>query len=111
MFKQSKQGSINVIGGTVPLNGDSLELMDNAFADCLNEGQPHAVLDLRNVPLIDSAGLERLLDLRDRFQKKTGILKLAGANPLCQDILSVTGVGLQFEVYPEVSQAVGSFIK
>jgi anti-anti-sigma factor len=111
MFKQSKQGSINVISGAVPLTGDALDLLDNAFADCLNEGQPRAVLDLRNTPLIDSAGLERMLDLRDRFQKKTGVLKLAGANPLCHDILSVTGVGLQFEVFPELSQAVGSFIQ
>ncbi|MCA9118972.1 MAG: STAS domain-containing protein [Planctomycetaceae bacterium] len=111
MFKQAKQGAISVISGSVPLSGDALDSLDSAFADCLREGQPHAVLDLRNTPLIDSAGLERLLELRDRFQKRTGVLKLAGANPLCQDILSVTGVGLQFEVFPEVSQAVGSFIQ
>ncbi len=110
MFKHSKQGAINVISGTLPLSGDALDLLDNAFTECLNEGQPRAVLDLRNVPLIDSAGLERLLDLRDRFQKKTGVLKLAGVNPLCQDIFSVTGVSSYFEVFPEVSQAVGSFI-
>ncbi|MBI2481218.1 MAG: STAS domain-containing protein [Planctomycetia bacterium] len=110
MFKQSKQGAITVISGTLPLSGDALELLDGAFAECLNEGQPHVVLDCRNIPLIDSAGLERLLDLRDRFQKKTGVLKLAGVNPLCHDILTVTGVSSYFEVFPEVSQAVGSFI-
>ena len=110
MFKHSKQGAINVISGTLPLSGEALDLFDGAFVECLNEGQPRAVLDLRNVPLIDSAGLERLLDVRDRFQKKTGVLKLAGANPLCQDILTITGVASYFEVFPEVSQAVGSFI-
>ena len=110
MFKHSKQGAINVISGTLPLSGDALDLFDGALVECLNEGQPRAVLDLRNVPLIDSAGLERLLDVRDRFQKKTGVLKLAGANPLCQDILTITGVASYFEVFPEVSQAVGSFI-
>ncbi len=111
MFKHSKQGAINVVSGALPLSGDALDLLDSAFADCLNEGQPHAVLDLREVPLIDSGGLERLLDLRDSFQQKTGELKLAGANPLCHDILSVTGVASYFEVYPEVGQAVGSFIQ
>ncbi|MEO8493605.1 MAG: STAS domain-containing protein [Planctomycetota bacterium] len=111
MFKHSKQGAINVISGTLPLCGDALDLLDKAFAGCLSEGQPHAVLDLRGVPLIDSAGLERLLDLRDRFQRKSGVLKLAGANPLCRDILSVTGVESYFEVLPGVSQAVGSFIQ
>ncbi|MDA1054755.1 MAG: STAS domain-containing protein [Planctomycetota bacterium] len=110
MFKQSKQGAINVISATLPLNSESLDLLDSAFAECFREGQPHAVLDLRSVPLIDSAGLEQLLDLRDRFQQKTGVLKLAGANPLCQDILSITGVAAYFEIFPEVNQAVGSFI-
>lgn len=111
MFKQSKQGAINVIGGPLPLSGESLDLLDHAFAECLTEGQPRAVLDMRAVPLIDSAGLERLLDLRDQFERKTGALKIAGPNPLCQDILSVTGVASYFEVFPEVSQAVGSFIQ
>ncbi|MBC8356462.1 MAG: STAS domain-containing protein [Planctomycetes bacterium] len=111
MFKHSKQGAINVISGTLPLSGDALELLEGAFDGCLSEGQPRAVLDLRSVPLIDSAGLERLLDLRDRFQKKMGDLKLAGANPLCDDILSVTGVASYFDVFPELSQAVGSFIE
>ncbi len=111
MFKHSKHGVINVISGTQPLSGDALGLLDEAFAGCLKEGQPRAVLDLRVVPLIDSAGLERLLDLRDRFQRKAGVLKLAGANPLCHDILSVTGVASYFEVFPETNQAVGSFIQ
>lgn len=111
MFKHSKQGAINVISGSIPLSGEALDLLDNAFAPFINEGQPRAVLDLRNVPLIDSAGLERLLDLRDRFQQKAGTLKLAGVNPLCHDILSVTGVASYFESFPEVSQAVGSFIQ
>lgn len=110
MFKHSKQGAIDVISGTLPLSGDTLPLLDAAFTECLHEGQPRVVLDLRNVPLIDSAGLERLLDLRDRFQSKMGDLKLAGATPLCNDILFVTGVASYFEVFPEVTQAVGSFI-
>ncbi len=111
MYKQSKQGAINVVSGTLPLSGDSLDLLDDAFADCLSGGQPHAVLDMRSIPLIDSAGLERLLDLHDKFEQKTGTLKLAAPNPLCQDIMSVTGVSSYFEVFPELSQAVGSFIQ
>ena len=111
MFKHSKQGAINVISGTLPLSGDALDLLEASLTECMSEGQPRAVLDLRAVPLIDSAGLERLLDMRDRFEQKAGALKLAGANPLCRDILSVTGVASYFEAFPEVSQAVGSFIQ
>lgn len=111
MFQQARQGAITVISGSVPLIGDQLQFLTAAFDDCLSEGQPRAVLDLHEVPLMDSAGLEALLDILDRFGERAGVLKLAAPNTLCDDILSVTGVGTYFEVFGDVNSAVGSFIQ
>jgi hypothetical protein len=36
-------------------------------------------------------------------------MKLAAANPLCSDILRVTGVGERFEIHPQVKPAVARF--
>ena len=55
--------------------------------------RPMLVVDLHEVPLVDSAGLETLVDLRERLESKGGAMKLAAVNPLCRDILRVTGVG------------------
>ena len=68
------------------------------------------VVNLHAIPLIDSAGLEALLDLRDQLQALGGEMKLAAANPLCRDILAATGVSQQFRDYPSVKLAIGSFL-
>ena len=111
MFRESRQGAIKVISGSVPLSGDNLQFLRTAFEQILDAGQPRGVLDLREVALIDSEGLECLLDVLDSFEQRAGILKLAAPNPLCADILSVTGVGDYFETFPDVNSAVGSFIQ
>jgi anti-anti-sigma factor len=66
---------------------------------------------MEKVPLVDSAGLELLLDYREKFQQVGGVLKLSGMNPLCEDILSITGVGAGFEVFRESLSALGSFAR
>jgi anti-anti-sigma factor len=67
------------------------------------------VVDFHDVPLVDSAGLETLVELRNALESKGGAMKLAAVNSLCADILRVTGVGQQFEQHHLVRSAVGSF--
>ena len=111
MFEHSRQGAIDVVGGELPLNGENAEALTRAFDECLAGGQPRAVLDLQEVSLIDSVGLETLLDIQESFEQRTGSLKLASPNPLCGDILAATGLDNHFEVYPEVKSAVASFLQ
>ena len=75
----------------------------------LNGGQPIVVLNMSDVPLMDSAGLEALMDVRDTVLLKGGAVKLAGLTQLCEEVLRVTGVGGHFDCYPQVKSAVGSF--
>ena len=90
---------------------DHLDEVAKLLRECLSNGQPYIVLDLEKVPLIDSAGLELLLDAKEDFERLGGTLKLAASNPLCDEILSVTGVGRSFEIFPEATSAVGSFVR
>ena len=48
----------------------------------LERGQPLIVLDLQGVALIDSAGLELLLDVQEKCQRMGGALKLANLDAL-----------------------------
>ena len=111
MFTRRKQGAINLISGAAPLAGESLPALGTAVTECLADGQPKAVFDMQNVPLMDSKGLELLLDLQDQFVRRAGELKLAAPSPLCRDILSATGIASQFEIYREVKTAIGSFVQ
>jgi len=111
MFERSKQGAVDVVRGDDPLNVDFVPRVLQLLQECGAHGQPRAVLDLAGVPLIDSAGLEMLLDVQEDFQRRGGALKLAVRSSLCREILSVTGVGGHFEIYPEAASAVGSFVQ
>ncbi|NLS93713.1 MAG: STAS domain-containing protein [Planctomycetaceae bacterium] len=111
MFELEKHGAVHVIHGDGPLNVDFVESVGQLLEECLDEGLPRVVVDLKRVPLIDSAGIELILDYRDKCQRMGGDLKLAAPNRLCEDILFVTGVEQDVEVLPEVLRAVGSFVR
>lgn len=111
MFQHTRQGAVDVISGDDPLTADFVSRVLPLLQECAARGQPHVVLDLERVPLLDSAGLEMLLDVQEEFQRRGGVLKLAGRNPLCREILTITGVAKHFEIYAELASAVGSFVQ
>lgn len=111
MFEIARQGAVDVIVGDSPLSRDFIDPLNELLAPCLRRGQPRAVINLQQIPLIDSAGLELLLDSQDGFERRGGELKLAAANPLCQEILTVTEVGSRFEMFADTTAAVGSFVQ
>lgn len=109
MYKHTRQGAVEIIQGDEPLNLDRIADIEKLLEACEQTGQPRIVFNLAYVPLIDSSGLELLLDLRDRCLKKGGAVKLAGPNHLCDEILRITGLIDKFEVYDDAVAAAGSF--
>lgn len=109
MFARSKQGAVDVVAGDDPLNAEYIKDVSQLFDECISEGQPRIIFDLTHVPLIDSCGLELLLDVHDRCMQRGGLLQLVAPNALCQDILSVTDIASQFEVFGDIVEAAGSF--
>jgi len=111
MFQMSKQGAVDVISGDDPLISEHLDEVAKLIDACQAQGQPRVVFDLKHVPLIDSAGLELLLDARDQCVQRGGLLQLAAPSQLCRDILSVTDADSQFMLFEDVISAVGSFAR
>lgn len=111
MIEVTRQGAVDVIHSDQPASGEQATCLADALRKCLAAGQPFTVFNLQHVTLLDSVGLELLLDAKDAFETRGGTLKLAGGNALCRDILRVSGVAEQFEMYADVKSAVGSFAK
>ncbi len=111
MFSVESQGAVDVVKPIAPLCQDNAgELVETVDAR-LSKGQPMVVLDMSEVPLLDSAGLDALLEVQQTLLSRGGILKLAGAPQLCQEILRITRVEQQFESHLDVKTAVRSFIQ
>ncbi|MEZ6048374.1 MAG: STAS domain-containing protein [Planctomycetaceae bacterium] len=111
MYECRKQGAISILEGTDSLINDHLEEIQELFQECLKNGQPKIVFSFKNTPLVDSAGLEWLLDSQETCLSCGGNLKLAAPNTLCEDILRITGFLSKFEVYPDTLSAVGSYTR
>ena len=111
MFRVESQGAVDVVKPLAPLNLESAQEMVETINSGLTEGQPMVVLDMSDIPLVDSAGLESLLDTQQSLQRCGGVMKLAAIPPLCQEILRVTGIDQHFERHPDVKTAVGSFVR
>ncbi|MEM6330169.1 MAG: STAS domain-containing protein [Planctomycetota bacterium] len=109
MITVETQGAVTVLTPDVPLNAEAAEPLLAALHAPASPGLPQVVLDLSGVAIIDSAGLEAVLDARAEVRGRGGVIKLAGARPLVADILVATGVGDTFEMLGSTKAAVGSF--
>jgi anti-anti-sigma factor len=73
------------------------------------QAQSRVVLDLDNTELLDSTGLEALLDAQDRLREAGGDLKIAVSNLVNRKILEITRLDQHLEVFDNVLDAVKSF--
>lgn len=110
MFERKTQGAVDVVTGGDRISGDYVSELNDLLEDCVSQGQPHVVIDLQGVALIDGAGLELLLDAQEKYQRMGGGLKLANAGLLLREIFKVTGVATRFEIFGDARSAVRSFV-
>lgn len=111
MFERRKQGAVDVINFDGPLTKDYVDEAADMIQQCLQNGQPMAVANMQGTQLIDSAGLELLLESHEQFETRGGSFQLAAPNRLCRDILIATGVADRFEIHAEVKSAVRRFLQ
>ncbi len=111
MAESFRHGAVDVIRASDRLDAAHVETLQPLVDAALKHGQPMLVIDLSQVPLIDSNGLDFLLDTRDRCLHRGGECKLAGAGALCRDILHVSGVDEELELEADMVTAAGSFAR
>ena len=70
----------------------SLEPVKEAISACLAQREMLLIIDLTNVPTLNSQALELLLDSQDELARRGGGLTLTNVNTINQDVLRITGV-------------------
>lgn len=109
MWEKKRHGAVDIVTGDDTLTIDNVESLRRVLTGCVEDGQPRIVLDCQRIPLIDSAGLELLLDIREASARRAGNFHLAGLNALCMDILQATKLTSLFEIHTDSIAAAGSF--
>jgi anti-sigma B factor antagonist len=75
----------------------------------VSQGRTHIVLNLKNVPYIDSSGLGQLVASYGSVMKTGGALKLLNVSTRNHDLLSITRLVTVFESFDSEAEAVQSF--
>ena len=90
------------------LINDQAEALRRTCLDRFATGIRDIVLDLENLTLIDSAGLETLLWLQDEIKSHLGQLRLVRADETIRTILRVTRLECSFDLYDTIESAAKS---
>jgi anti-sigma B factor antagonist len=69
---------------------------------------PRIVLDLAEVPMCDSTGLNVLIQSERRARANRGWLRLANVQPMVERVLSITGLHAVLPAYESVAHAVAA---
>lgn len=75
----------------------------------ISQQRTHIVLNLKNVPYIDSGGLGQLVASYGSVMRAGGALKLLNVNSRNHDLLSITRLVTLFESFDSEAEAVQSF--
>ena len=89
--------------------GEGDELLKDKVNSLVNQGQRKIVLNLADVPYIDSAGLGEIVRTYTTVSRQGGSLKLLGLTKRITDLLSITKLLTVFETYEKEADAVRSF--
>jgi len=75
----------------------------------LDSGHPWILLNLSQVPFIDSTGLGVLISCLTSASTRGGTLKLLRPLPKVEDVLKITQTDKLFEIFQDENRAVPSF--
>ena len=75
----------------------------------ISQQRTHIVLNLKNVPYIDSGGLGQLVASYGSVMKTGGAMKLLNVSSRNHDLLSITRLVTVFETFDSEAEAVRSF--
>ncbi len=89
--------------------GESVNQLRHTLDDLTGAGDHRIVLDLQEVPMIDSSGIGLLVKFLATTRRHGGSLKLVNPSEFAIKTLRLVGVLNLFDIYTDQSEAVLSF--
>ena len=89
--------------------GEGDELLKDKVNSLVNQGHKKIILNLADVPYIDSAGLGEIVRTYTTVSRQGGSLKLLNLTKRITDLLAITKLLTVFETFDSESDAVKSF--
>ena len=91
------------------VDAGTVDVLRRTIDDLLAEGQHRFVVDLTDVPFMDSAGLATLVQLFKRVRIGEGDVRLAGLQPDVRRVFELVRLTRVFDLYDSAEAAVASY--
>ena len=103
-------GSVTILdlNGNLTL-GAGEEALTETISQLLKDGQKYLLVNMADVPFIDSSGIGGLIKSFSRVKSAGGKLKLLKPSTAARQLLSITGLLAVFETLDDEATALGSF--
>jgi anti-sigma B factor antagonist len=107
---ERESGSVTILdlSGKIVLGEDGT-LLNDKLQSLLHQGKRNVLLNLGQVPYVDSAGLGALVRAYTTVTREGGSLKLANVTKKMQDLLSITKLLTVFDSFDSEEEAVRSY--
>ncbi len=89
--------------------GEGDELLREKINSLMQQGHTNLLLNLGEVPYVDSAGLGEIVRTFTTVKHQGGTLKLVNLTKRIKDLLTITKLLTVFDTYESEAEAVGSF--
>jgi anti-anti-sigma factor len=106
---RSEIGSVAILRLSGPFVDDERLKLTEKIDACMGNGTSKIVIDMKQVPFIDSTGLETLHSLVPEFAKRGADFRVTGLNDVCRDILVATRMVSFLHISEDAETAVRSF--
>jgi len=109
-INERKIGDVTILDmkGKMTL-GDGDEMLRGKVANLVQAGDKKIVLNLGDVPYIDSAGLGEIVRTYTTVSRQGGALKLLNLTKRITDLLAITKLLTVFDTFETEAEAVKSF--
>ena len=98
---------LDLKGRVTLVDGD--ELLKDKVNSLVNQGHRKIILNLADVPYIDSAGLGEIVRTYTTVSRQGGSLKLLNLTKRISDLLAITKLLTVFETFDTENEAIKSF--
>ena len=105
-----QEGAITVVKRIGPIVNGELEELDRELSRLFNHWIKRIVINMTEVVLVDSAGLELLNRYSRMFSSHGMKLKLCGLNEMTRKILDLTQLSRRFEIFADTTTSIRSFL-
>lgn len=102
-----REGDFGIVSVSGEVDLYTSPRLRDAILSCVGRRQASVIVDLRDVPYMDSSGIATLVEALQATRKHHGRLVLAGLTPRVREVFELMSLQSVFDLAPSVETALG----